>query len=815
MSKNKSVTSGFEFKLVSEETLGISNTLDKAINFISRLFVTFVLCAGALFTFNSMMNLGASGGTLILVLLVCATICTLAYNSKLKNLYVFLISVGVVVLGALVLFSQTKLGVTVIYEKCIKSIYESMYWTVPDMSVKPTHEHTLYITYVLSLVSVLLSASVGYFVTAKVNFVGVFLLTFPFFEIGAAFGCVSAKTPFALLLAGWGASLVLHISLRQRNVTKQKNNQSKSKQKSYTYADMTKRFGASALVMVLSLLLVFTTVNSVLVSSGFERSEKLNTFRKDFKETVLNAYDLITGFDHDASLKEGNLAVLADRMIKDRKYAVLETDNQEDDIYLRGYVAGEYTGTSWEELGSDEYDFIAEFREYLDQKDIGLPTLSGDLIDTDGNGNSLRSSKIRLYDFRRQKDYMYLANATVSYSDMTDEYDKYMINAEKSEYEYYAYCDKSAPYVVSTTSRFTSADFQKYWRTYVDFVNYKYTLLPSGLDDVARLGSTLIGQNVYQSVDNVRNFLSNNTEYSDYVAKLPNGKDFASYFIFEKCQGYSAHYATATAVLLRSMGIATRYVEGFYVPNEQIVAGENIGGERKVELTDANSHAWIEVFLPEYGWIPFETTKGFFTGSFEDEVKNALNNQDEQEDEQETEQSFTPFEDVEEYEPAIEEDENATEEDGHKYVKNKIVEPLTIAFLIALALAVLTALTFVIIRVVVLVRRNRIFGSDDYKWQIEEGFKLLKKILKFLDVNLSEVYSYDQLAKIICENFGSIEPAKAKQMISIYEKTQFSREVPRKQDADEFLDFVDDIGDLVYKNLVVKHRLKFKFIDLI
>ena len=84
-----------------------------------------------------------------------------------------------------------------------------------------------------------------------------------------------------------------------------------------------------------------------------------------------------------------------------------------------------------------------------------------------------------------------------------------------------------------------------------------------------------------------------------------------------------------------------------------------------------------------------------------------------------------------------------------------------------------------------------------------------------MDVNLSEVYSYDQLAKIICENFGSIEPAKAKQMISIYEKTQFSREVPRKQDADEFLDFVDDIGDLVYKNLVVKHRLKFKFIDLI
>ena len=90
MSKNKFVTSGFEFKLVSEETLGISSTLDKAINFISRLFVTLVLCAGAVFTFNSMMNLDASGGALLVVLLVCATLSTLGYNSKLKNLYVFL-----------------------------------------------------------------------------------------------------------------------------------------------------------------------------------------------------------------------------------------------------------------------------------------------------------------------------------------------------------------------------------------------------------------------------------------------------------------------------------------------------------------------------------------------------------------------------------------------------------------------------------------------------------------------------------------------------------------------------------------------------
>ncbi len=824
MKNKQNVTSGFEFKLVSEQTIGISSFLDKAINFISRFVVTLVLSIGAIFTFTSMMKLDVDGGVLLLVLAISAIVSTIGYNSKFKNLHVFLASLALVVIGALVAFEYTKSGVKVISESVTKSIYEAMYWTVPDLSIKHAHLYAQEATYVLSLVSILLNAAVGFFVTAKINFIGTFLLTFPFFEIGAAFGCVAEKMPFAFLLAGWGASLVLHISLRQRNITKHKNSESKkkSKQKSFTYADTTKRFGASALVMVVSLLLVFSLVNSLLISAGFSRSAKLDKFRADFKETVLNAYDLITGFDHDASLKEGNLAVLADRKIKDRNYAVLETDNMEDDLYLKGYTGGIYTGDAWKEIEDDEYEFIDEFRTYLTEKGIALPTLSGDAIDSDINGNDLRPSKIRLYDFRRQKDYMYLANATVSSVGTQSKYDKYLVAKDKADYEYNAYCSSNAPFVVATTSRFDTFSFKKYWRTYVDFVNYEYLMLPEeGLDEIKRLGEILVGQNIYQSVDNVRAYVAETTEYSDFVAKLPDGKDFASYFVFEKRMGYSAHYATATAVILRSMGIPTRYVEGFYVPNEQVLKGENMGGARKVQLTDANSHAWIEVFVQECGWIPVEVTEGFYTQTLESQF-NDFQNQNEEELEQNEEQLETPQEEIgyeeevlEESEPTVEEDENATEEDGHKYVKNKIVEPLTIAFLIALLVVVLIVLAFGTVRRAVLIRRNRIFGSDDYKRQIEEGFKLLKKILKFMEVNLSEVYSYDQLAKIISQSFDHIEVQKAKQMISIYEKTQFSREVPKKQDVDEFLDFVDDLGDLVYKKLVVKHRLKFKFIDLI
>lgn len=88
--------------------------------------------------------------------------------------------------------------------------------------------------------------------------------------------------------------------------------------------------------------------------------------------------------------------------------------------------------------------------------------------------------------------------------------------------------------------------------------------------------------------------------YSLRVPAPPPGQDFVSFFLFEARRGYCTYYASAMAVLLRTLGIASRWVEGFRVPLP--VQGGTVA------VTDAEAHAWVEAYIPGYGWLTFDAT---------------------------------------------------------------------------------------------------------------------------------------------------------------------------------------------------------------
>ena len=96
--------------------------------------------------------------------------------------------------------------------------------------------------------------------------------------------------------------------------------------------------------------------------------------------------------------------------------------------------------------------------------------------------------------------------------------------------------------------------------------------------------------------------------YNQQIAAPPAGTDAVAYFLFDVRQGYCDYYASALAVLLRAVGIPSRFVVG-YTPGEYIAPDPNdpasVGTYRVLER---NSHAWVEAFFPNYGWIQFEPT---------------------------------------------------------------------------------------------------------------------------------------------------------------------------------------------------------------
>ena len=74
-------------------------------------------------------------------------------------------------------------------------------------------------------------------------------------------------------------------------------------------------------------------------------------------------------------------------------------------------------------------------------------------------------------------------------------------------------------------------------------------------------------------------------------------------FVNETKRGYCQHYAGAMALMLRLLGVPARVAVGF-------TSGEYSTDDREWVVKDTNAHAWVEVWFPEFGWIPFDPTPG-------------------------------------------------------------------------------------------------------------------------------------------------------------------------------------------------------------
>jgi transglutaminase-like putative cysteine protease len=111
---------------------------------------------------------------------------------------------------------------------------------------------------------------------------------------------------------------------------------------------------------------------------------------------------------------------------------------------------------------------------------------------------------------------------------------------------------------------------------------------------------TASAETAFEKVNRIENYLKKNYVYSlDVTGGDEN--DPIGYFLFEDKRGYCEQYATAMALLLRAVGIPTRLVTGF-------LSGEfNVYGNYYT-VRNSDAHAWIEVWFPSSGWIPFDPT---------------------------------------------------------------------------------------------------------------------------------------------------------------------------------------------------------------
>jgi transglutaminase-like putative cysteine protease len=141
---------------------------------------------------------------------------------------------------------------------------------------------------------------------------------------------------------------------------------------------------------------------------------------------------------------------------------------------------------------------------------------------------------------------------------------------------------------------------------YPDWIRDRYLALPDTVPDrvlgLAR-DLTATGATPYDRAVAIESYLRTYPYNLDVPLPPVGTTDVADYFLFELKEGYCDYYATSMVVLARAAGLPARLVMGY-------ASGSYDAQGAVYVVTEAEAHAWVEVYFPEYGWIEFEPTGG-------------------------------------------------------------------------------------------------------------------------------------------------------------------------------------------------------------
>ncbi|PKB70565.1 MAG: hypothetical protein BZY87_09940 [SAR202 cluster bacterium Io17-Chloro-G6] len=163
------------------------------------------------------------------------------------------------------------------------------------------------------------------------------------------------------------------------------------------------------------------------------------------------------------------------------------------------------------------------------------------------------------------------------------------------------------PYqVTSAVSLATPVQLRLDDSEYPAWVMERYLQLPSSLPQRVRdlaVNVTAGKAAPYDQAKAIEVYLQTNFAYNLSVKPPPFDGDGVDHFLFTLGQGYSEYFASTMSVMLRSLDVPARLAVGY-------TTGDQVGEEELYSVTDSHSHAWVEVYFPGFGWIPFEPTPG-------------------------------------------------------------------------------------------------------------------------------------------------------------------------------------------------------------
>ncbi|NDD28643.1 MAG: DUF3488 domain-containing protein [Proteobacteria bacterium] len=108
----------------------------------------------------------------------------------------------------------------------------------------------------------------------------------------------------------------------------------------------------------------------------------------------------------------------------------------------------------------------------------------------------------------------------------------------------------------------------------------------------------------YAKAAALTNYLQNHYTYTLDIPPYPDDLDVADAFLFRYKKGYCEQFATALAVMCRSIDIPARLVTGYSSGTYNPLTGY-------YEVRGSDAHAWVEVMVSRFGWVELDPSPGY------------------------------------------------------------------------------------------------------------------------------------------------------------------------------------------------------------
>lgn len=120
--------------------------------------------------------------------------------------------------------------------------------------------------------------------------------------------------------------------------------------------------------------------------------------------------------------------------------------------------------------------------------------------------------------------------------------------------------------------------------------------------EIARLAEEIAGkvESPEQKADFITSYLQQKFEYG-YDYPFESSQTALEEFLIKRPPAHCEFFATAAALMLRSQGVPTRYINGF------VLQEKSLAGDYYV-IRFKHAHAWIEAYIPGQGWVTYDPT---------------------------------------------------------------------------------------------------------------------------------------------------------------------------------------------------------------